>query len=81
MYKLILLEHAVFRAKDSISIGFRYVISNGSNEVWGFRCGTKKEVQSFVADSIKYLNEKYPPRKRKYVKPVYNAARNYYFTD
>jgi hypothetical protein len=44
---------------------YRYLISNGMNQITGYRCGTLSEVKEYLNNNIKRLNQKYDLRNRR----------------
>jgi len=56
-YRLFNLEKTLPPSKARSKRWYRYTISNGINEINGYRSGTEKEVREFTKDCIKHLNK------------------------
>lgn len=54
---------------------YRYVISQGANEITGLRCGTKSAVQSEVNDMVDRLNERREGKTRPKLRAVQSAPK------
>ncbi len=70
MYQIQLIEVIEPLDSQSTQTWFRYVITNNENTITGYRCGNKREVYGFARSCVLSLNQKYPPRKPRYVNPV-----------
>ncbi len=71
------LESLVATATPEGSAGdwYRYVISQGANQITGVRSGTKAAVQSEVNDMVERLNERREGKTRPKLRAVQSAPK------